>query len=114
LGTWLYRITYNACLDELRRRPAVAPLSYDADRAASVADPAPGPADIVVERDELAAALGRLPPDQRVAVMLVDAYGMDYADAAEVLGVRAATIGSRLSRARVALRQALDRGRAGS
>lgn len=105
LGTWLYRITYNACIDDLRRRPAVAPVTYDADRAASVADPRPGPEEIAVGRDDLAAALDRLPPDQRAAVVLVDAYGLDYADAAEVLGVRAGTIASRLSRARAALRQ---------
>jgi RNA polymerase sigma-70 factor (ECF subfamily) len=109
LGTWLYRITYNACLDDLRRRPAVASVTYDPARAARIADPRPGPAD-VVERDDLAAALDRLPTDQRAAVMLVDAYGLDYADAAEVLGVRAGTIGSRLNRAHASLRTALERG----
>lgn len=108
LGTWLYRITYNACMDDLRRRPGVAAVAYDADRAASVVDPRPGPAEVVVERDDLAAALDGLPSDQRAAVMLVDAYGLDYADAAEVLGVRAGTIGSRLSRAHASLRHVLD------
>ena len=110
LGTWLYRITYNACLDDLRRRPAVPAVTYESDRAATIADPRPGPAEMVVERDDLAAALDRLPTDQRAAVMLVDAYGLDYAEAAEVLGVRAGTIGSRLNRAHVSLRTALERG----
>lgn len=107
VGTWLYRITYNACMDDLRRRPAVASLSYDSESAASMVDPKSGPADIVVERYDLAVALDRLPPDQRAAVMLVDAYGLDYADAARVLGVRTGTIASRLNRARSALRGAL-------
>ncbi|MDQ6724554.1 MAG: sigma-70 family RNA polymerase sigma factor [Actinomycetota bacterium] len=107
VGTWLYRIAYNACMDDLRRRPAVAPVSYDADNVASVVDPKAGPADIAVERYDLAVALDRLPPDQRAAVMLVDAYGLGYAEAADVLGVRAGTIGSRLNRARAALRDAL-------
>jgi len=110
LGTWLYRITYNACLDDLRRRPALASVSYDSDRAATIADRRPGPADVVVERDDLATALDRLPTDQRAAVMLVDAYGLNYAEAAEVLGVRSGTIGSRLSRAHASLRTALERG----
>ena len=70
-------------------------------------DPGSGPADIAVRRRDLAAALAGLPPDQRTAVLLVDAYGLDYADAAEVLGVRVGTIGSRLSRARAVLREAL-------
>lgn len=100
LGTWLYRITYNACMDELRRRPPPEPLTDDVD-------PSPGPADVAVRRTDLGEALDRLPPDQRAAVLLVDAYGLDYTDAADVLGVRAGTIGSRLSRARAALRDAL-------
>jgi RNA polymerase sigma-70 factor (ECF subfamily) len=108
LGTWLYRITYNACLDDLRRRPAVAPVDLDDERARFAADPSAGPADVAVARGDLAAALDRLPPDQRTAVLLVDAYGMDYGAAAEVLGVRAGTIGSRLSRARAVLRAALE------
>lgn len=106
LGTWLYRITYNACLDDLRRRPAPAAGEYDD----TLADPAAGPAELAVQRQDLAAALDGLPPDQRTAVLLVDAYGLDYADAAEVLGVRAGTIGSRLSRARSVLRAALGEG----
>ncbi len=63
--------------------------------------------DVVAERQDLADALATLPPDQRAAVLLVDAYGLDYADAAEVLGVREGTIGSRLTRARAALRRVL-------
>ena len=71
------------------------------------ADPRPGPADVAVERGDLAAALDTLPPDQRAAVLLVDAYGLDYDEAADVLGVATGTIGSRLSRARTALRALL-------
>ena len=106
LGTWLYRITYNACLDDLRRRPEPAGAEYDD----TLADPTAGPAELAVQRQDLAAALDGLPPDQRTAVLLVDAYGLDYTGAAEVLGVRAGTIGSRLSRARSVLRAALDPG----
>jgi RNA polymerase sigma-70 factor (ECF subfamily) len=105
LGTWLYRITYNACIDDLRRRPA--PVALSDDRAAAVADPGAGPEDIATGRGDLAAALNALPLDQRTVVLLVDAYGLDYADAAEVLGVRVGTIGSRLSRARAVLRDVL-------
>jgi RNA polymerase sigma-70 factor, ECF subfamily len=110
LGTWLYRITYNACLDDLRKRPAMAPVSYDDEHGPEPVDQGSGPAEIAVRRQDLAVALDRLPPDQRTAVLLVDAYGLDYADAAEVLGVRVGTIGSRLSRARAVLRTALAGG----
>jgi RNA polymerase sigma-70 factor (ECF subfamily) len=99
LGTWLYRIVYNACLDELRRgrrrREAVL------DDAAAAAE------DDVDARLDLAAALAALPVDLRAVVLLVDAEGLSYDEAAEVLGVPAGTIGSRLNRARAELRTAL-------
>lgn len=105
LGTWLYRITYNVCMDELRRTSRTA-VSEGAD----IEQPSleRGPGEIAVERSALAAALRSLPVDQRAAVLLVDADGLDYAAAAEVLGVRAGTVASRLSRARVVLRRALE------
>lgn len=100
LGTWLYRIVYNACVDDLRSRKATVSLDEGLERA----DTRPDPADVAVGRRDLAAALNTLPPDQRAAVLLVDAYGFDYNEAADVLGVAAGTIGSRLSRARTSLR----------
>jgi RNA polymerase sigma-70 factor (ECF subfamily) len=105
VGTWLYRIVYNACVDELRRRPKVVSL-FEAHDVADHHDVG----DFAAERADLAAALASLPVDQRAAVMLVDAYGYDYAEAAAVLGVREGTIASRLHRARAALRQSLEAG----
>lgn len=104
LGTWLYRIVYNACIDDLRSRKATVPL----DDGLETPDSRPDPADLAVDRRDLAAALATLPPDQKAAVLLVDAYGLDYAEAADALGVAAGTIGSRLSRARASLRTFLE------
>ena len=105
LGTWLYRIAYNACLDELAasRRVVSLPLESLArqpDRASAMPDE-------VASKSELAAALDRLSAEDRAAVLLVDAQGFSYHDAAEVLGVPEGTIASRLNRARVALRTAI-------
>ena len=100
LSTWLYRITYNACLDELEHTPQVVALDSVRERA----DPRPGAA----ERLELADALASLPPADRAAVLLVDAQGFDYRSAAEVLGIPDGTIASRLNRARAHLRRYLD------
>lgn len=121
LGTWLYRIAYNACMDELRRGPKVVALfgSGNADAGTGRGgrggradgfdheDSVPDVAEATVERAQLAAALNDLPVDQRTAVMLVDAYGLDYAETAAVLGVRTGTIASRLNRARTVLRAAM-------
>ena len=104
-GTWMYRIAYNACIDELRRPSVVAPLLCDDGREPASA--APGPAELAVERGDVAAALAELAPEQRAAVLLVDGEGLDYSDACAVLGVPAGTLASRLHRARAALRARL-------
>lgn len=104
-ATWLYRIVYNACLDDLRRR-RVDPLG-----PAELADLGPAVEEesgAVLERDRIARALARLPLPQRAAVLLVDVHGFDYAEAGHALGVPEGTIASRLSSARAALRRELD------
>ena len=105
-GTWLYRIAYNACMDELRRTQNVVQLPLD--DVLERRDERRHHADVVVERKSLADALAALPPEHRAAVLLVDAEGFDYAAAGEILGVPAGTVASRLNRARAALRLALE------
>ncbi len=103
-GTWLYRITYNACIDELRRRKR-APLA-----AGEGEDPVsgrPGPERVVSAAETVRQALADLPTDQRVTVVLVDGEGFDHREAAEILGVAPGTVASRLHRARAALRRVL-------
>lgn len=106
VGTWLYRIAYNACLDELQRSRRVVELLLDQAEGDAGAWTDPGEA--LAGRNELAAALTALSTEERAAVLLVDAQGFDYRDASKVLGVPPGTIASRLHRARATLRQALE------
>jgi RNA polymerase sigma-70 factor (ECF subfamily) len=105
LGTWLYRIVYNACIDELARGRRADEVSLDS--VPERADRWPDPAEAVGGRSALADALAALAPHDRAAVLLVDAEGFDYAAAADVLGVPPGTVASRLNRARRILRRAL-------
>jgi RNA polymerase sigma-70 factor (ECF subfamily) len=100
VGTWLYRIAYNACLDELRRTRDVVPLESVSERAGTGGEP--------VDGLSLRAALAELPVEDRAAVLLVDAQGFDYRSAAAVLCVPEGTVASRLNRARAALRRTLQ------
>jgi RNA polymerase sigma-70 factor (ECF subfamily) len=105
MGTWLFRITYNACLDELARGRKVTHVPLD-----ELVEQASGelhPADALATRSEVAQALRALPPDERAVVFLVDVQGYDYAGAAELMGVPVGTVASRLNRARLSLRRAL-------
>jgi RNA polymerase sigma-70 factor (ECF subfamily) len=61
----------------------------------------------VIRRQAFEAALAGLAPEDRAAVLLVDAQGLGYRDAAEVLGVPEGTVASRLNRARAQLRREL-------
>lgn len=97
-ATWLYRVVHNACLDELRRSRPLVPFRVEHE---------PSPERHVTTADAVLRALNELSVDQRAAVLLVDSEGLDFASAAEVLGVPAGTVASRVSRGRAALRSLL-------
>jgi RNA polymerase sigma-70 factor (ECF subfamily) len=108
LRTWLYRVVYNTCLDQLkRRRPEPTELGPALGGTPS------DPADLVATRTTLEEALAALAPVERAAVLLVDAEGLSYDEAAAVVGVAPGTIASRLSRARASLRRSLRTNREG-
>ena len=97
-GTWAYRVATNACLDELRRRGRRPRPDPDA----LLARPAPGsdPGDVVSARIDVDAALATLPVEFRAAVVLRDLCALDYAEIADVLGIPAGTVRSRIARGR--------------
>lgn len=97
---YLLRVLRNTFISMRRaasRRPQVtAPpeaLDYVEDRAAL--QPQVG-----VELTEVYAAISELPPDFRDAVVAIDVVGLSYRQAARTLGVREATITTRLHRGR--------------
>ena len=114
-GTWAYRVTTNACLDELRRRGRRAGAASDEQLERALADSAaaPGPDSAVAARLDVGAALARLPLDFRAPVVLRDLCGLDYAEIAEVLSIPPGTVRSRIARGRAALAPLLGNPAAG-
>lgn len=109
LDSWMYRIAQNLHIDEARRRKTRGTEVDIEDRQ----DIAGGDGLRLVEgRSDLAmarAAVASLPEDQRAVVALVVLEGLSYRDAAETLGVPLGTVMSRLSRARRAIDNAVNR-----
>ena len=110
---WLLRIASNACYDEMRRRKARPAVSLDEPRGSGddrTIDVPSGEASMEdrAEQMELRAALEsallRLPEDQRLAIVLCDVQGLDYAEIAEVQRCSLGTVKSRINRGRTRLR----------
>ncbi len=112
---WLYRIVTNACYDELRRRQRHARLRpFSIDAYGSESDPGDKlvsqdmTAEESLEQVELSDTIRRcldiIPRSQRDPLVLVDILDMDYAQAAERLGIPVGTLKSRLWHARAQLR----------
>ncbi len=83
LGTWLYRVVYNACVDDLRRarhRPEPVDVGLlGRDRPTTE----PGPERVIDAADQARRALAALPEEQRATVVLVDGEGFDNVTAAD-------------------------------
>ncbi len=102
VGTWLYRVASNLCLDRLRRRGRSGPL----DQAGDPPDPAPGAVAALQARDRslaLSAALARLPDRQRQAVVLRHLDGLANPEIARVMDLTVEAVESLTARARRAL-----------
>ena len=108
VGTWLYRITYNACIDELRRAGR-RPAPIDPADAVALAAVGADPSAAVSAIDLAVRALASLPSEQRAAVVLIDGEGFDVHAAAEFIGVPVGTVASRVSRGRAHIRRLIGK-----
>ena len=111
-ATWVYRITMNTCLDELRRRKVRTSSSLDAllDTGWSPADDDDTPERHAIaseQRRMLEKAISGLPEDMRAAIVLRDVQGFTYEEIATILSANVGTIKSRISRGREKLRDVL-------
>ena len=112
-SVWMYRITYNLCLDKLRqtKRRAEAPIDGDDGAAVlQIADNAPSPEERTLSREMSEAVqrgLDTLSPKLRAVLVMREASGLSYAEIATALKMREGTVKSRINRARAALAEYL-------
>jgi RNA polymerase sigma-70 factor (ECF subfamily) len=113
--TWLNRVARNHLVDHYRRTRKDRLTSSIEDEPVQLEEkPAAGtsPVERVEWRERkelLQAALDRLSPDMREAVILRDLQDLDYQEIAQVLGVPEGTVKSRINRGRLELARVLKR-----
>ena len=102
-NTWLYRLAVNESLQYLRRsrRWNYVSLDWEPSDEANWSES-------MVQRELLEMALARIDPKLRALFLLREVDGLSYAEIAAATGTPAGTVGSRLNRARRALRTQLS------
>jgi len=111
LSTWLYAIASRLCLTRLGSRERLMTRQGETGLLRLPHD-AMGP-DAELEQSEMEAALHRaideLPDDRRIVVVLRDIEGLSYEEIAEALDIELGTVRSRLHRARMDLKDKMER-----
>jgi RNA polymerase sigma-70 factor (ECF subfamily) len=111
LGTWLYRLAVNLCLDYLRSRTGRAIHMTDAldDEPALPEVRSQGLAERTVTKMDLERALAQLPEGCRTAFVLHDVQGLEHREVGEIMGIAEGTSKSQVHKARMRLRALLSR-----
>lgn len=114
---WLSRIATNGCYDELRRVKR-RPQTYledlkpeDSDDEAPIPSTADTPEEVALQADLQRAiqhCISNLKDDQRMVLVMSDVQEMSYQEIADSTDVQIGTVKSRLSRARLAVRNCLQ------
>ena len=108
-SVWMYRITYNICLDKLRRtkRRPVLPLERDEDEPElQIPDSSPSPEERLISRETallVQRGLDTLSPKLRSVLILREVSGLSYTEISAVTGINEGTVKSRINRARASL-----------
>ena len=119
LGTWLYRIATNLCIDHQRRRARrVQTVSYS-EGEDEEGEPAawdfpdqqtPNPLEAALNRELEAVvedAIDKLSPKLKTVLLLYDVEELSYEEIARVLGIPIGTVKSRLNHARTQIQKAV-------
>jgi len=106
VGTWLYRLAMNRCLDHLKSRQS----RESGSTTALDEEVLPGPRRVPdggVKRLDLERAIARLPEGARAAFILHDVEGFQHHEVANILGITEGTSKSQVHKARMKLRALL-------
>jgi len=121
-STWLYRIAINTCKNRLKssayrwKKRTVSlenpDSSRDGNRSYEIQNGSPSPANELEKKEKIMRiqkAVNSLPQEQNRIIVLRDIQGLSYQEISDITGLKLGTVKSRLARARMELRNKLNR-----
>jgi RNA polymerase sigma-70 factor (ECF subfamily) len=106
--SWLYRLVINRCLDHQRRSRRLIPILEGLlDAVRSPKDSALDDLLRAETRNQVQQVVAKLPPEQRIVIVLRYTEGLSYDQIAEILDCSPGTVASRLNRAHKSLERRL-------
>ncbi|MCL2367330.1 MAG: sigma-70 family RNA polymerase sigma factor [Oscillospiraceae bacterium] len=112
-SVWLYRLTYNLCIDFLRKKPKAQIISLHANQEESgdsfeieIPDVRALPDDSILRKElrtGIAQSIDELNQSHREILVMREINDLSYAEIAETLNISEGTVKSRLARARLNL-----------
>lgn len=117
-SVWMYRLTYNLCIDFIRKkqRTPSSSLTYMDDEGEAIELEVPdlrySPENETERRElreEIASGINKLPVKHSQILVMREITGMSYYDIADTLEISEGTVKSRLSRARQGLVNILNK-----
>ncbi len=110
LGTWLYRLGMNLCLDKVRSKQGKmdrSTVALEDERPGAGTSRTGRRADGVVDRLDLERAIEQLPDSYRAAFLLHDVEGFEHHEIGDILGIAEGTSKSLVHKARLRIREFL-------
>lgn len=117
LYTWIYRITMNTCIDQIKKEKKITYINTyvdtdDGEVEIQFEDESQRLDEIVenkLKRESLIKAIKSLPAEQRALIVLRDIRQFKYMEIAEMLKLNLGTVKSKISRARQTLKESLEK-----
>lgn len=116
-STWIYRICVNTCIDSIRKKKGKETLSIDEKYEGEentmdkqMADPSPSPEESMIHKEyhmDIQNAINLLSEEHKTILTLRDLEGFSYSEITELTDSSLGTVKSRLSRARLQLKNIL-------
>lgn len=116
LYTWIYRITINVCIDEIKKKKNVVYIDEklqtdEGEVEFQLEDESKGPDELAEDEElkrKLTECIRKLPVDQSTMIILRDIKGFTYMEIAEMTKTNLGTVKSKINRARASLKRILE------